>query len=246
MRDLQEAIEAGCRTIEAYMEDRGEQMSFHVRETNMSRDVHQVPTVSGDSTEFHEGATKLDISITGVHLGSVPLKATLTKFEQVKSPDITADIPDAGYRAGVRALLDKLQKGIQNATEIAEGAEVPPHLRRLTTQSSTVRPDDNVAKLLNAVMDLADERNSAREFAATAEKRAKEILEADPEIQLQKRLKLKMKAQYIDQRGIMIDFVKELLPHTKKLKRHELGGPVTDELAELLVDEFLEDAGDDL
>ena len=251
MRDLQEAIEVSCRAIEQYMKDRGEQYSFHLRDISATRDAHHPVTdfKGGEYPGTGVGTTRIDVALDGVHLGTIgktkqnqraELKARLKKPGDPKAPDVVADIPDAGYRAGVRALLEKFQKGIRNATELANSGKVPPHLKNLVVAAEAAHQKDEVVLLLRAILDLQDDRRKAQEETV----RVRKSVEDNPELQLQQRLKLKMKANYTDQRDVLVEFVKALLPRAHAAFNSIPRGPVTNELAEKVVDEFLEGVGD--
>jgi hypothetical protein len=251
MRDLQEAIEASCRAIEQYMKDRGEQFSFHLRDLNMTRDAHHpITDFNGNKYPTAMGTTKISVTLDGVHLGTMDkakqheraaLKARLKKPGDPKTPDVVADIPDAGYRAGVRALLEKFQKGIRNATELANSGKVPPHLKNLVVAAEkNHKGEDPVVHLLRAILDLQDDRRKAQEETV----RVRKSMEDNPEMQLQQRLKLKMKANYTDQRDVLMEFVKFMVLRAWEFRNKAEYGKVADGDAWKMVDKFLEEVGE--
>lgn len=217
MRELQEAIEVGCRAIEQAMANQGQRMSFHLQNAEMNREMRPEPTdFSGKMYGYSPGQMKVEVTLLGAYLGEIPKEKRVQRDElrvalgvegKPAAPAVVADIPDAGYRAGVRALLDKFQTAIQNATEIAEGGAPTGEYRRLLNQSGTIRPDDIAVKMVQAVLHLRDELRAAEETAD----RARKELELNPEKQLQQRLKLKMKANYLEQRDVLEDFQRFLL-----------------------------------
>lgn len=214
MRELQEAIEIGCRAIETAMRNAGQQMCFHMRDVNINQDHRPEPTdLSGRLYGYSPGTMKVEVCLDGAYLGEIPEGKRRQRDElrvQLSKPDVpkvVADIPDAGYRAGVRALLEKFQTAIKNATEIAEGGNPTGEYRRLLEKSGSIRPDDVALKLVQAVLDLRDDLSSARQAAD----KAKRELNENPEKQLQARLKLKMKANYTDQREVLVEFQNYLL-----------------------------------
>lgn len=242
MRELHEAIEIGCRAIEQAMANKGQRMSFHMREANTRSDPHAPPTdFQGKLHGFAPGKMRFEVCLDGVYLGDISqekqaqrdeLRVALNIEGKAAVPSVVADIPDAGYRAGVKALLQKFQTAIQNATEIAEGGQPTGEYIRMLDKSGSIRPDDIAVKLVQKVLDLRDEMRAAEESA----ERARRELEDSPEKQLHARLKLKMKANYTDQREVLMEFQNYILDH------YSAHFPDARPNA---VDEFLENVGDE-
>ena len=133
------------------------------------------------------------------------MKAKLAKSGTPVLPDVS----DAGYRAGARALLEKFQTAIKTATEIAEGGHATPEFVMMLHQATDIRPDDIAVKLVRSVLALRKEVRAAESAAEHARKE----LEASPEPQLRDRLKLKIKANYLQMEDVLREFQEFMLDH---------------------------------
>jgi hypothetical protein len=113
-----------------------------------------------------------------------------------------AFLGDAGQRAGVRALLEKFQKGIENATELATAREPNKAARAAVMAAENVKANDPVAVLLLAVQ---NQRRRVEEMLRKYEE-ALEHKKEDPEEALRRRVRLQVRAQYASEERMLREF----------------------------------------
>lgn len=195
MRSLQECLEEGCRTIEEAMARDGRRAAVSVLRTAMDHKM-----VAGVwSSDPKEGGRHSPPSIYQAELVIRDLGPTT---KPVNLPEQLTN--NAGLNAGMKALLEKFQKGIKNATDICTG--VIPHweLNKIVDRAALLRSDDPVPKLLIEVSKLRKAGEDASERAREAEKKL--LMEEDPEVQLRQRLKMKLRTKYLEKAQVLREF----------------------------------------
>lgn len=191
MRELQQAIEQACRDIERYLDHQGQKVAVGFRGMHSKR------------SEVHSDLLVLTVDLLVKHLGKSPGVQVVKLREEDKAQRLE-DITDAGHRAGVRSLLVKYQQAIQNATDLAEGRPTMMGLQQVTEKAKLLRPDDPVPKMLIAVAqvrkELCERDLKILELTKSLEEKK------GPEEQLRERLKLKMRAKYLEKATVLREF----------------------------------------
>jgi hypothetical protein len=200
MRELQQAIEQACRDIERYLDHQGHKVAVGFKGMKSER------------SQVHSDLLVLTVDLLVKHLGKLQ-KSGRIHFNGKDIPTPGSFSPprqavtteqDAGYRAGVRALLVKYQQAIQNATDLAEGRPTMMGLQQVTEKAKLLRPDDPVPKMLIAVAqvrkELCERDLKILELTKSLEEKK------GPEEQLRERLKLKMRAKYLEKATVLREF----------------------------------------
>ena len=223
MQELKEAAEAACRVMEQYLQDQGYTVSFGVEGT--------------DTEHFQHVGSGLNVKLRGRRLDTVrkPAAQVVKPF----MPDWVRE-PESGLKAGVKALLEKFQKGIQNATDVCTGQRPHWELEQVAERAGDIHPDDPIPKLLKAVVTLR--KNAEATAEQLKEAKAELAQKKDPDEQLRERLKLKMRTKYVEQRGVLREFQTYIFEHYSAMfPEHLPGRPEGMDV----VSEFLERVGDE-
>jgi hypothetical protein len=247
VKDLEAVLVEACRFIEKRMADRGHKFAAHF-DDNM---------VAGARASMPPGPMHFTCTWYGKLLGKVAVKSRARWLKAgpgtrvlapPKAPSVVDDIKDAveemqggeraGLRAGMKELLQKYRQALENIVALAEGRPSEPAIQQMTSAAAMLRPDDPVVRALTAVVQLRTECDDAENRAEAAD------LEEDPEEQLRQRLRLKVKARYVTQREILVEFCKHMVLRAWEFKNKADDGTVTDGTAEKVVDDFLEHAGE--
>lgn len=204
MRELQQAIEQACRDIERYLDHQGQKVAVGFRGMHSKR------------SEVHSDLLVLTVDLLVKHLGKRPKTGDrsarlrgeavpqVVRLREEDKAQRLEDITGAGHRAGVRSLLVKYQQAIQNATDLAEGRPTMMGLQQVTEKAKLLRPDDPVPKMLIAVAqvrkELCERDLKILELTKSLEEKK------GPEEQLRERLKLKMRAKYLEKATVLREF----------------------------------------
>jgi len=249
MRDLQEALEIGCRAIEQAMAERGGKMAVGVKEVASQR------VEPWQRTHIRDLAVLFDVELVAKYLGSAIQEATVGASGRIHFNGKSVPPPgtftegvseNRGHQAGVRALVGKYQQALQNVVDLAEGRPTQTAIQQASEAAAQLRPDDPVPKALIAVAQLCQKKDQAQERVKDLEDKLEtKVKEDDPEEQLRKRIKMKMRANYVKQRDVLRDFCKYMVLQAWRFKTEGEGGKVTDGSVEKMVDAFLETVGED-
>lgn len=227
MDDLQRAIEQACRHIEGCMAGRGQKV------------VVDLEGMRSDVSPVHPDLHKVTATLLVKRLGKRS-KTEVVKLREEDKAQRLEDITDVGHRAGVRALLEKYQQAIQNATDLAEGRPTKTGIQQVTEHAKMLRPDDPVPKMLIAVAQLRKTLCERNQELLDLSDKLKE--KKDPEEQLRERLKLKMRAKYVEKTQVLREFQTYLFEnYSAMFPEHLPGRPEGIDV----VSEFLERLGDD-
>lgn len=219
-QEMMDAVEEGCRYIEARLEDRGRRVKVSVD--------HMVTGYEG----FPKNEGYFRGELYGRYLGPSPVKEAkplsgmrsrllgpgptsevvrLRTEDRAGSPsvvddirDAMAQIPDRGHAAGVKALLEKYRRAIENATLIAEGGKPTDEYRVMLDRAGDQRSGDPVVRLIQVVLAQHDELTDTQNELVAARLAVEK--DEDPEEQLRRRLRLKVKARYAGKREMLKEF----------------------------------------
>lgn len=116
----------------------------------------------------------------------------------------------AQTRAGVRALLEKYEKGIINAASLASLSDPGQTAQTALHAAQNVKGADPVADLLRKVGAQRERverglKDMEKEMQKLKEERER-LKAADPEEQLRRRLRLKVRAQYANEERMLREF----------------------------------------
>lgn len=213
---LEEAVARGCRTIERAMVDKGVRAELHM----YSSSIHLDPN--------HPNQSTIEIMLVGSYEDE-PASVSVVDGEASIS---------ASDRAGVRALLHKLEQAIETATAIAEGGEMTLAFQEVINKAEILRPGDIAANLVQKVMGLRHDYVQAHDEALQVREKLQRA--QDPDKRLQDRLKAKMKATYISKREMLEQFCAFLIAY------EEAHPNITVDVNPVgRVDDFLEQIGGD-